>query len=105
VVVRVLAFAGAAGAASYVDWVAAHTLDLAGPTRPLAPLRTGEDARLHELEPCATCKKQLPTLLAVWRRGAAVGYVLAAGRDVDRVTLQPLVRAVDASLASIRPPA
>jgi hypothetical protein len=98
VVARTLRFSHPTGAARYVDWVAAHTLDLVGRTRPLEPLPAGEDARLFELEPCATCKKQLPTLLAVWRRAGSVGYVLASGRDVDRATLAPLAGAVDGTL-------
>jgi hypothetical protein len=98
VVARTTSFRTPDGAVEYLRWVEAHTMDLAGRTRPLARLPVGSDAILVELEPCPTCKKQLPTLVAAWRRRAAVGYLLAAGRDVDRSTVRPLVSAIDNAL-------
>jgi hypothetical protein len=98
VLARTLRFDGPAGADAYLDWVDAHTLDLVGRTRHLAPYRVAERAVLYELLPCSTCKKQLPTLVAVWRRGGSVGYVLASGRDADRASVKRLVDAVDASV-------
>jgi hypothetical protein len=98
VIARTLRFADAAGADAYLGWVRGHTLDLVGRTRPLAPYPVGDRLLLFELKPCSTCKKQLPTLVAVWRRGGAVGYLLASGRDADRASVRPLVDAVDASL-------
>lgn len=87
VVARTLVFADAVGADVYVDWIAGHTGDLAGPSRPLAsiPLQA-ERAVLFELEPCPTCRKQLPTWFGAWRRGATVSYLLVAGRDLGRDT-------------------
>jgi hypothetical protein len=99
VIARTLRFDRPDGAAAYIGWVAAHTLDLVGRTRPLPPLPLGDESRLFELEPCSTCKKQLPTLVAVWRRGGAVGYVLASGRKADRSTVGPLAAQVDQSLS------
>lgn len=85
VVTRTLVFEDVAGADAYVDWIAGHTGDLAGPSRSLAPIGLGaERSALFELEPCATCKKQLPTWFGAWRRGSTVSYLLVAGRDVDR---------------------
>lgn len=85
VVARTLVFEDVAGADAYVDWIAGHTGDLAGPSRSLAPIGLGaERSALFELEPCATCKKQLPTWFGAWRRGSTVSYLLVAGRDVDR---------------------
>ena len=98
VLARTLRFDRPAGAAAYLDWVAAHTFELVGRTRPRAPLALGPGSLLFELEPCGTCKKQLPTLVVVWRRDGAVGYVLASGRKVDRGTVGPLAGAVDATL-------
>ncbi len=94
---RTLRFESAAGAGEYVSWVAAHTHELAGPVLPPATLAVGEDGLLFTLEPCPTCKKQLPTQLAVWRRGNAVGYVVAAGRAAGSERVIALVRAVDAA--------
>lgn len=99
VIARTLRFDDAGGASAYMDWIAAHTLDLVGRTRLVAPLPLGRKSVLFELEPCSTCKKQLPTLVAVWRRGGAVGYLLASGRDVDRASIEPLAQAVDTSLS------
>lgn len=98
VIARTLRFGEAEGARTYLDWIAGHAIDLVGRVRPLEPLPIGEDALLLELEPCATCKKQLPTLVVGWRRGGSVGYLLASGRDVDRESVRRLVAAVDASL-------
>ncbi len=99
VVARTLRFARPSGATDYLRWIATHTSDLVGPTHALQRLPVGDDAILVELEPCPTCKKQLPTLVAAWRRGSSVGYVVAAGRDADRHTIQPLVEAVDTTVA------
>ncbi len=99
VVARTLRFDDPAGASAYLAWVAAHTLDLVGRTRTRPPLPVGRQSLLFELEPCSTCKKQLPTLVAVWRRGGAVGYLLASGRKIDRGTVGPLAAKVDASLS------
>ena len=98
VIARTLRFDDTAGADAYLDWVRGHTLDLVGRTRPLDPYPVGDRLLLFELLPCSTCKKQLPTLVAVWRRGGAVGYVLAAGRDADRASVRRLVDAVDVGL-------
>ena len=81
-------FEDVAGADAYVDWIANHTGDLAGPSRALTPIGLGaERSVLFELEPCPTCKKQLPTWFGAWRRGSTVSYLLAAGRNVDRRTV------------------
>jgi hypothetical protein len=100
VIARTLRFDDPAGADAYLDWVRAHTLDLVGRTRPLDPYPVGDRFLLFELLPCSTCKKQLPTLVAVWRRGGAVGYVLASGRDADRASVRRLVDAADLSVTS-----
>ncbi len=99
VVARTLRFEAAAGAGAYVSWVAAHTDELAGPALPPTTLGVGEDGLLFELEPCPTCKKQLPTWLAVWRRGKAVGYLLVAGRGAGADRVVALVSDVDTAVA------
>jgi hypothetical protein len=100
VIARTLRFEDGAGARVYLEWIDGHTIDLVGRTRARDPLPIGEDARLFELEPCSTCKKQQPTYVAAWRRGDVVGYVLASGRDADRVSILPLAAAVDRSLGA-----
>jgi len=95
VVARTLMFEDVAGADAYVDWMVGHTGDFAGPSRTLSPLGLGaQRSLLFELEPCPTCKKQLPTWFAVWRRGSTVSYLLAAGRNVDRHTFGNLAKKV-----------
>lgn len=100
VIARTLRFEDGDGAGTYLGWIDGHTIDLVGRTRTRDPLPVGEDARLFELEPCSTCKKQLPTYVAAWRRGGAVGYLLASGRDADRESVLPLVAALDGSLGA-----
>jgi len=98
VIARSLVFADAAGADEYLGWVRGHTLDLVGRTREREAPPLGDVAFLFELEPCPTCKKQLPTLVAVWRTGGNVGYVLASGRGVNRESFRRLALAVDTSV-------
>lgn len=99
VIARSLVFADAAGADTYLGWIRGHTLDLVGRTREREAPALGDASLLFELEPCPTCKKQLPTLVAVWRSGGNVGYVLASGRGVNRESFRRLTLAVDASVA------
>jgi len=98
VIARSLVFADAAGADAYLGWVRGHTLDLVGRTREREAPPLGDVAFLFELEPCPSCRKQLPTRVAVWRSGGKVGYVLASGRGVNRESFRRLALAVDASV-------
>jgi len=98
VIARSLVFADAAGADAYLGWVRGHTLDLVGRTREREAPPLGEVAFLFELKPCPSCRKQLPTFVAVWRRGGNVAYVLASGRGVNRESFRRLALAVDASV-------
>ncbi|MEO5633738.1 hypothetical protein [Gaiella sp.] len=96
VVARTLTFADVAGANAYLDWIAGHTGDFVGPSRPLVPIALGaERAQLFELDSCPTCKKQLPTWFAAWRRGTTVSYLLTAGRNVDRRSFGSLARRLE----------
>lgn len=98
VIARTLVFADSAGAEAYLDWVALHPDDLAGPSFDRGPI-AGSPGRsiLFELRPCTTCKKQLPTWFGAWTDGATVSYLLAAGRDVDRLAFRRLARLVAAA--------
>jgi hypothetical protein len=98
VIARSLVFADATGADTYLGWVRSHTIDLVGRTREREALALGDTALLFELEPCPTCKKQLPTLVAAWRSGGSVGYVLASGRGLNRESFGRLALAVEASV-------
>jgi hypothetical protein len=100
VVARVLAFDTPAGATAYVTWVSGHVRELAGPAREIDALPLGDESRRFELEPCPTCKKQLPTQVAVWRRGSSVRYLLAAGRGLSRATVLPLAGLIDEAAGS-----
>ena len=98
VIARTLVFDDAAGADAYLGWIRGHTLDLVGRTREREAPPLGDAALLFELKPCPSCRKQLPTLVAVWRSGGDVAYVLASGRGVNRESFRRLTFAVDASV-------
>lgn len=98
VIARSLVFADAAGADAYLGWVRGHTIDLVGRTRAREAPPLGDVAFLFELKPCPSCRKQLPTLVAAWRSGGNVAYVLASGRGVNRESFRRLALAVDASV-------
>lgn len=100
VLARTLVFADTDGADTYLDWVRTHTLDLVGRTREREAPQLGDRALLFELEPCASCRKQLPTFVAAWRRDGRVAYLLASGRGVARASFLRLAGELDASFAA-----
>ena len=95
VVARGLRFEDAEGADAYLRWVRAHGRDLVGPTELRRPLDLGSSPVLLALVPCATCKKELPTYLAAWRRGEVVFSLLASGRGVNRERFAALAGELD----------
>ena len=100
VVARSLRFESPEGAGAYLRWVRANGDELVGETEPRRPLEFGSDGVLLALVPCGTCKKELPTLLAAWRRDDVVLSLLASGRGVDRDRLAALARELDARMAA-----
>lgn len=98
VVARSLRFESAEGAERYLRWVRTHGDELLGTTKAERPLELGSSGVLLALVPCGTCKKELPTLLAGWRRDDVVLSLLASGRGVDRKRLAALARKLDARM-------
>jgi hypothetical protein len=95
VVVRTLVFGSVAGAQAYVDWLEAHPDEFLGISKAEPPPAFGEDGFAFSVVPCGTCKKQLPTMLIVWRHGPTVAFLLAAGRGADRARFDSLARLLD----------
>jgi hypothetical protein len=98
VVARSLRFESPAGADEYLRWLGGHGDDFLGAAEPaeLAPL--GESAVAYTLARCGTCKKELPTFLAGWRRGDVVLTLLAAGSGGNPDRFETLARRFDAVL-------
>ena len=95
VVARALRFESPDGAGAYLGWLAGHARDLLGRAGAEAPLPLGDAGLLFSLVACGTCKKELPTFLAAWRRGDTVRWLLAAGRGASRHTVEALARVLD----------
>ncbi len=95
VVARALRFASAEGAEAYLGWLAGHADEILGRVEPGAPLPLGESGLLFSLVPCGTCKKELATFLAAWRRGETVLSLLAAGPGASTDSLEQLGRELD----------
>ena len=98
VVARSLRFESPEGADEYLHWLGGHGDDFLGAAEPaeLAPL--GEAAVAYTLARCGTCKKELPTFLAGWRRGDVVLTLLAAGSGGNPDRFETLARRLDAVL-------
>lgn len=98
VVARGLRFESPEGAERYVGWLSSHPRDLLGRAKAEPRLPLGPSSVLFALAPCGTCKKELPTYLAAWRRGDVVLSLLASGRGVDRERFAALARNLDARM-------
>jgi hypothetical protein len=98
VVARSLRFESPEGAGAYLAWVRSHGDELVGETVSRRPLGVGSDGVLLALVPCGTCKKELPTLLAAWRREDVALSLFASGRGVDRERVAVLARELDARM-------
>jgi hypothetical protein len=98
VIARSLRFDSEDGADSYLGWLGKHGDDILGAADPAQVTPLGESSVAYTLARCGTCKKELPTFLAGWRRGAVVLTLLAAGSggNVDR--FDALARELDAVL-------
>jgi hypothetical protein len=99
VLARTLRFAEASGAQAYLSWLSANAGDLLGKARLESPVALGQDGVAFSLVRCGTCKKELPTLMAAWRRDDVVGFLLAAGRGADRERFGELARRLDARIS------
>lgn len=98
VVARTLMFETADGAKAYLAWLGRHADNVLGRAQPadLDPL--GESGVAFTLAGCGTCKKELPTFLAGWRRGATVLSLLAAGSGANPERFGALARDLDGTL-------
>lgn len=83
VVARSLLFEDARGADAYLGWLRGHGEDFLGRTQAADVSPPGESGVAFALAPCGTCKKETPTFLAGWRRGATVLTLLAAGSGAN----------------------
>jgi hypothetical protein len=99
VVARTLVFESRQGADAYLGWVRGHGDEVLGRAAPAKVAPPGEDSVAFTLERCGTCKKELPTFLAAWRRGATVMTLLAAGDGADEASFSALARELDEAAA------
>lgn len=95
VVARTLVFEGQNGADAYLGWVRGHGDEVLGRAAPAKVVPPGEGGVAFTLERCGTCKKELPTFLAAWRRDATVMTLLAAGDGAGAASFSALARRLD----------
>jgi len=98
VVARTLVFANADGADAYLAWLQDHPEEVLGQSTPAKVAAPGEDGFVLRLVPCGSCKKELPTFFAAWRRGATAGTLLAAGPGADEARFGELLAQADAAV-------
>jgi hypothetical protein len=98
VVARSLRFETPEGADEYIRWLGGHGDDILGAAEPVELDPLGESAVAYTLARCGTCKKELPTFLAGWRRGNVVLTLLAAGSGGNPERFETLARRLDAVL-------
>ena len=99
VVARGLRFETAEGGDRYIGWIRSHAADLIGDAEERRRLGLGSAGVILTLVPCGTCKKELPTHLAAWRRGDVVLSLLASGRGANPERFAALARKLDARMA------
>jgi hypothetical protein len=100
VVARTLVFESPDGALAYLDWLRGHGDDLLGRAAPAKIAPPGDAGVAFTLAQCGTCKKELPTFLAGWRRGDTVLTLLAAGSGANPARFSVLVREHDEAAAA-----
>jgi len=99
VVARTLVFESPSGADAYLGWVRGHGDEVLGRAAPAKVVPPGEGGVAFTLERCGTCKKELPTFLAAWRREATVMTLLAAGDGADAASFSALAHELDEAAA------
>jgi hypothetical protein len=98
VIARTLAFEEPQGADEYLAWLGAHGDDFLGRAQPEKLALPGTSGVAFTLAACGTCKKELPTFLAGWRRGATVLSLLASGSGANRERFGALARDLDGTV-------
>jgi hypothetical protein len=99
VVARTLVFESQRGADAYLGWVRGHGDEVLGRAAPAKVMPPGEGGVVFTLERCGTCKKELPTFLAAWRRDATVMTLLAAGDGAAPDSFSALAHELDEAAA------
>lgn len=99
VVARTLVFESRNGADAYLGWVRGHGDEVLGRAAPAKVVPPGEGGVAFTLERCGTCKKELPTFLAAWRRDTTVMTLLAAGDGADAASFSALAHELDEAAA------
>jgi hypothetical protein len=95
VVARTLLFEDQEGADAYLGWLGAHGHDFLGRADRARLGLPGNSGVGFTLARCGTCKKELPTFLAGWRRGATVLSLLASGSGANPQRFGALARDLD----------
>jgi hypothetical protein len=98
VVARSLRFESADGADEYLRWLGGHGNDILGAAEPAELEPLGQSTVAYTLARSGTCKKELPTFLAGWRREDVVLTLLAAGSGGNPERFETLARRLDAVL-------
>jgi hypothetical protein len=98
VVARTLRFETDDGAHAYLDWLSRHGHDILGRAEPAKLPLPGDSGVAFTLFRCGSCKKELPTFLAGWRRGEVVLTLLAAGSGANPERFDALVGEFDGTL-------
>jgi hypothetical protein len=99
VVARTLVFESRNGADAYLGWVRGHGDEVLGRAAPAKVVPPGDGGVAFTLERCGTCKKELPTFLAAWRRDTTVMTLLAAGDGADAASFSALAHELDEAAA------
>jgi len=95
VVARTLLFEDQKGADAYLGWLGVHGHDFLGRADQAKLGLPGDSGVGFTLAACGTCKKELPTFLAGWRRGATVLSLLASGSGANPERFGALARDLD----------
>jgi hypothetical protein len=98
VVARTLLFENQEGADAYLGWLGAHGHDFLGRADRAQLGLPGDSGVGFTLAACGTCKKELPTFLAGWRRGATVLSLLASGSGANPERFGALARELDGTV-------
>jgi hypothetical protein len=98
VIARTLVFADLKGADAYLGWLGMHGHDFLGRANPAKLELPGDSGVGFTLAACGTCKKELPTFLAGWRRGTTVLSLLASGSGANPERFGALARELDGTV-------
>lgn len=98
VIARTLVFGDMKGADAYLGWLGAHGHDFLGRADRAELSLPGNSGVGFTLAACGTCKKELPTFLAGWRRGDTVFSLLASGSGANPERFGALARELNGTV-------